>query len=108
MRVVFEPDPDPEASYLEQDEFEDRRATYEGGEWRLVGCHAEAEVLIAETRQTLRSNGLSGIESDSEQEYLDEIIHGEWSRLRDVLKTVGVPTDQLPLEVEREWIEWRA
>ena len=57
--------------------------------------------------QTLRSGGLNGIESDSEQDELDEIIHEEWSRLRDVLKTVGVPTDQLPLEVDRSWVEWR-
>jgi len=50
---------------------------------------------------------MPGIESDSEDEYLDEIIAREWEALRAVLKTVGVPTDQLPLEVQREWIEWR-
>jgi hypothetical protein len=110
VRVIFEPDPEPDTSYLEQDEFADRRAEHEQGEWHLVGCRAEAEVVIAPetTVQTLRSGGLYGIESDSEQEYLDEVVHGEWSRLRDVLKTVGVPTDQLPLEVDRSWVEWRA
>jgi hypothetical protein len=110
VHVIFEPDPEPDTSYLfGQDELTDRRVEYERDEWHLVGCRAEAEVVIAPetTVQTLRSGGLYGIESDSEQEYLDEIAVGEWSRLRDVLKTVGVPTDQLPLEVDPGWIEWR-
>ena len=107
VRVIFEPDPEPDTSYLEQDEFRERFETYQRDEWHLIGCYAEAEVVICDVVQTLTGGGLWGIESDSEQEYLDEIVHGEWSRLRDVLKTVGVPTDQLPLEVDRAWVEWR-
>ncbi|KKK92191.1 hypothetical protein LCGC14_2705370, partial [marine sediment metagenome] len=30
-----------------------------------------------------------------------------WAALRAVLKTVGVATEQLPLEADRKWIEWR-
>ena len=104
--AIFEEDLDPDVSYLEQDEFEDRLAAYKKGKFNLVGVRVEAEVTIAETTQTLASPGLGGIESDSEQEYLDEIIAEEWKALRVVLKTVGVSTEELPLEVDRAWITW--
>jgi hypothetical protein len=82
-----------------------------GGRHDEVGfmrAYAEADVLIEGIEQTLTSGGTWGIEDDAEDEYLDEIIEQEWSALRGVLKTVGVSTEQLPLAVEREWIEWRA
>lgn len=107
IRVVFEQDPEPDASYLDQDEFEDRRAEYKRGRFNFVSARAEAEVNIEGVLQTLTSGGLNGIESDSEQEYLDEIIAEEWKTLRNVLKTVGVPTAELPLEVDPGWVEWR-
>ena len=46
IRVVVEHDPDPEASYLEQDEFEERLAAYKSGEFAFVGVRAEADVTI--------------------------------------------------------------
>src|SRR5512143_1062878 len=107
IRVVFEQDPEPDASYLDQDEFEDRRTEYKRGKFNFVSARAEAEVNIEGVLQTLTSGGLNGIESDSEQEYLDEIIAEEWKTLRNVLKTVGVPTAELPLEVDPAWVEWR-
>lgn len=107
IRVIFAHDPDPDASYLEQDEFEDRLEAYKRGDFSFLSAHAEAEVIVEEISQTLRSGGLYGIESDSEDEYIDEIAAQEWGALRGVLKTVGVPTDQLPLDVQREWIKWR-
>jgi hypothetical protein len=105
--VVFEPDQDANVSYLKHEGLEERLAAYEQDEFNLVCVRAEAEVIIEEIPQTLTSGGMPGIESDSEDEYLDEIIAREWEALRAVLKTVGVPTDQLPLDVKREWIEWR-
>jgi len=107
VRVIFEEDPDPDVSYLEQDEFEERLAAFKRDEFNFVGLRVEAEVLIAETVQLLTSPGLAGIESDTDEEGLDQMIGDEWSALRAVLKTVGVPTEKLPLAVEREWIEWR-
>jgi hypothetical protein len=94
VRVVFEPDTDAQ----------------EGGasKFDFMRAYAEAEVVIEGIEQTLTSGGRWGIEDDSEDEYLDELIEQEWSALRGVLKTVGVSTEQLPLAVEREWIEWRA
>ncbi len=107
VRVVIEQDPDADASYLEQDEFEERLTAYKRGKFQFVGVRAEADVLIDGIPQTLASSGLWGIESDSEDEYLEEIFVQEWTALRGVLKTVGVPTEKLPLEVDRAWIEWR-
>jgi hypothetical protein len=97
LRVVVEPDLDPDTSYLGP----------KRGEDTFVGVRVEADVLIKETLQTLSSSGLWGIESDAEIEYLDEVIAQEWDVLRGVLKAVGVPTDQLPLKASREWIDWR-
>lgn len=107
IRVIVEEDPDPDTSYLDQDDFEERRAAYKAGEFRFVGVRAEAEVVIEETDQVLSSPGLWGIESDLGEEDLDRIVSEEWAALRSVLKTVGVATDQLPLEADRAWIEWR-
>ena len=107
VKVIIEADPEPDASYLEQREFEDRLASYKAGEFDFMGARIEAEVLIAETVQTLSSPGVAGIESDTDGADLDGIIGEEWTQLRVVLKTVGVPTEQLPLNVKREWIEWR-
>jgi hypothetical protein len=107
IRVVVEDDPDPDVSYLDQKELTDRRAAYRRGEFAFLGVRAEAEVLIEGTVQQLVSPGLWGIESDSGDEYLDQAASEEWTALRAVLKTVGVPTEQLPLTVPREWVEWR-
>jgi hypothetical protein len=107
VRVIFDQDPDPDTSYLDQDGFAERRAEYKSGLFFFVSARAEADVVIEGILQTLQSGGLNGIESDSEQEYLDEIAAEEWKALRGVLKTVGVPTSELPLEVDPSWIEWR-
>lgn len=107
VRVIVENDPDPDVSYLEQEGFEDRRAAYKRGELGFLGVRVEADVFIKDTEQMLVSPGLEGIESDLAEGELDQIIGEEWTALRAVLKTVGVATEQLPLEASREWIEWR-
>lgn len=106
VRVVVVEDTDPDPSYLDQEEFEDRREAYQRGDFYFVGVRAEAEVVIEGTLQTLQSGGLWGIESDSERSYFEEVANEEWSQLRDVLKTVGVATKQLPLKADPEWIDW--
>lgn len=106
VRVVVVEDTDPDPSYLDQEEFEDRREAYQRGDFYFVGIRAEAEVVIEGTLQTLQSGGLWGIESDSERSYFEEVANEEWSQLRDVLKTVGVATKQLPLKADPEWIDW--
>lgn len=107
MRVVVEEDPDPDVSYLEQDGFDERLAAYRNGEFSIVGVRAEADVFIEETEQTLTSSGLWGVESDLDEGELIESAQAEWEALRNVLKAVGVSTSELPLDAQREWIEWR-
>ena len=107
VRVVVEEDSDPDVSYLEQEGLEERLAEYRKGEFGFVTVRAEAEVGIAETEQLLASPGLRGIENDATPEEIEQIAAEEWAALRNVLKTVGVSTEQLPLELDREWIEWR-
>jgi hypothetical protein len=111
IRVVVEHDPDPDVSFLEQEDLEDRLAAYRRGEFDFVGVRAEADVLVEDTVQTLTSGGLWGVESDSGEEYLVGVAVEEYEQLRRVLKTVGVPTAQLPAadaEQVRAWMEWRA
>lgn len=111
IRVVIEHDPDPDVSFLDQDEFKDQREAYARGEFDFVGVRAEADVLIEDTLQTLTSPGLWGVESDSGEEYLVSVAVEEYEQLRKVLKTIGVPTAQLPAaaaETVRAWIEWRS
>jgi hypothetical protein len=108
IRVVVERDPDPDTSYLEQDEFKERLAAYKRGEFDFVGVRAEAEVRIRDTDQMLASAGLWGIESDADSE--DEIVDiaiEEWTQLRKVLKAIGIAAAELPTELDRRWIEWR-
>lgn len=107
MRVIVEADPDADDSYLRHEGLEERRSAYKRDEFGFVRVRAEADVTIAEIEQVLTSAGLGGIESDSEDEYTDEIVSREWRGLRNVLKAVGVSTDQLPIDVDPEWVEWR-
>jgi hypothetical protein len=107
IRVLFERDPDADASYLQQDGFAERREDYDEGRFFFVSARAEADVVVDGVKQLLRSSGLNAIESDSEEEYIEAIAVEEWASLRGVLKTVGVPTSDLPLECDRAWIEWR-
>lgn len=107
VTVVVAEDPSPETSYLDQEEFVERKAEYESGAFHLIGVRIEAEARIESTTQVLKSPGLWGIESDTEQDEIDRIVADEWDVLRAVLKTVGVPTSQLPIEFDPAWVEWR-
>lgn len=109
VRVVRDLDEDADVSYLEQDGFEERLADYQSGRLHLVELWVEANVLLQEGVEALvRSPGVGGIESDTTEEELDALISEEWTSLRGALKRMGVSTEQLPLEVEPEWVEWRS
>lgn len=108
IRVVVLPDEDPDTSYLDQDDFEDRREAYQRGDFTFVGVRAEAEVAIGGIIQTLTSGGLWGIESDSGDDHFKEVANEEWHELRKILTDVGVPTSQLPQNVDPKWMKWRA
>lgn len=107
IRAIVEDDPDPDASYLDQEGFESRLVAYKSGEFGFLSVRLEADLLIEHTEQTLVSPGVSGIESDCGDDEIDRIVQDEWIALRDVLKAVGISTTYLPLDADREWIEWR-
>jgi hypothetical protein len=108
VKIVFEQDPDASEKYLEGvEELADRLAEYKRGGFEFMCVRAVAEVRIEGIDQVLTGAGAYAIESDSEDEYLEEIATEEWKSLRNVLKAVGVPTTELPLEVDRKWVEWR-
>lgn len=64
------------------------------GDWNFIGIKAYAEITIpinGDSRlcQEITSGGLWGIESDSEDSYLDEIGKEQLSELRDQLHALG-------------------
>jgi hypothetical protein len=107
VRVVRDEETEPDVSYLEQKEFRGRLAEYKRGKLHFYEMRIEADVEIEGVHALVSSTGVAGIESDTTEEELDELVVEEWRALRAALKTVGVPTEELPLEVPREWIEWR-
>jgi len=108
IRVVRDLDPDVDASYLHQEGFEDRLASYERGQLHFYELWVEADVLVDDGVQALvTSTGIGGIESDTDEEDLDALIVEQWRALRAALKKMGVRTEELPLEVDPSWVEWR-
>jgi hypothetical protein len=111
IRVRVLHDEDPDTSFIDQDEFADRREAYQRGDFTFVGVVAEADVVIEGTVQTLKSGGLWGIESDSDEAYIEEVALEEYNGLRDVLKAVGVSTSEAPVgtrEMIQPLIKWEA
>jgi hypothetical protein len=108
--VVLHDDQEPDfdsgdPDYAEQDA--ERREAYRRGDFSMVGVVAEADVVIEGITQTLKSGGLWGTESDSGEEYIQEIAADEYADLRKILTSIGVSTSQLPTEFDPKWIEWR-
>jgi hypothetical protein len=76
-----------ERKYALQDK--KRLEAYYNNEWHFVGVQAVAEIRINGISQTISSGGLWGIESDSSDEYFDEIFEEEKEQLKDVLLQLG-------------------
>jgi hypothetical protein len=107
VKVLVLPDEDPDTSFLDQEDFEDRRKEFERGDFSFVGVRAEAEIVVDGIVQTITSGGLWGVESDAGDEYIQSVAAEEYADLRKILKTLGVRTSELPAEVEQSQIEWR-
>lgn len=95
-----------DAEYIEQDY---RRAeAYNAGLWFSMGIVAEAEVVydIGQGNRRiehLSSGGLWGIESDSDNEYIEEVENGQLADLKDHLAVFGVDVSKFEtIEIERE------
>jgi hypothetical protein len=83
------PDYDPDASYLEQDGFEERLQQYRNREFGYIGVRAVAQVSVNGTIQHITSGGICGIEDDSDQGYLNEVADDEKRELRTHLYSLG-------------------
>jgi len=96
-------DDSPDLSYLEQDCFNDpkegkpnygfeRLAAY-GGDWHMIGIRAVATIWVQrvgyQANYTIKSHGLWGIESDSEESYLQSVYKEECSQLQADIAAMG-------------------
>ena len=87
-------DDDGDISYLQQYD-KKRLEAYYNNEWHFVGIQAVAEIRIDGLLQTINSGGLWGIESDSSDEYFDEVFEEEKEQLKDVLLQLGFTEKQI-------------
>ncbi len=88
-KALPENTPEEVRKYVRQDY--ERMESLNRGDWSFIGISAEAEVWNADTQvvQRIHSGGLWGIESDSEQSYLEEVEQEELSNLKVELKAYG-------------------
>ena len=93
---VEEPDSDPDVSYL--DNFPERKAEYYNQGFYHVGIYAVAEVSVNGIWQKLKSSGLWGIESDSDEEYFDSVRSQEIGELMSILIELGFDKDEVQKE----------
>lgn len=103
VRVLVLPDAEADVEDLGPE----RAAALERGDFDFVGVVAEADVTVEGVVQQIRSGGLWGIESDS-RDLVEEHAREEYADLRKILKTIGVPTSELPSEMDPRWLDWRA
>jgi hypothetical protein len=77
-----------------------RMESLNSGNWYFMGISAIAEINTSNNNKEwlinkISSGGLWGIESDSSKEYIKEIELEELNNLKDVLKTLGFPDDEI-------------
>lgn len=94
FRRVERIDEYPDASWLDDDSGRERLDAFREGTWHLMGIQASANVLIPLgghfVTQTVTSPGLFGIESDSDEAYLDQVFDEECANLASMLSAIGV------------------
>jgi len=94
FRRVERIDEYPDVSWLCDAADRERLDAFHEGIWHLIGIQAAANVLIPLgghlVTQTVTSPGLFGIESDSDEEYLDEVYAEECASLIAMLGAIGV------------------
>lgn len=69
----------------------ERVEAFNQNEWEYVGIRAEAEIVVANTVQTIRSGGLWGVESDNDEAYLREVAGEEHDALETILAKMNFP-----------------
>ena len=76
-----------ERKYALQDK--KRLEAYYNDEWYFIGIQAKAKIRINGISQTINSGGLYGIESDSGDEYFDEVFEEQKEDLKNNLLELG-------------------
>jgi hypothetical protein len=78
-----------------------RRLAYDAGDWWLIGVRLEAEITLEGGGLLfLNSPGLWGVESDSSQEYLLDIVRDEVAPLRQDLAQLGFTAEEIDTAVD--------
>jgi hypothetical protein len=74
-----------------------RLESYNRGDWGMIGIWAEVVLLVplrgspgSSIRQKIKSGGLWGIESDSDDEYLDSVYAEQCDELASILDEMGI------------------
>ena len=98
-------DDSPDISYLEQDykgddnaeryraQDAERLAAFRRGDWHMIGIRAVATIWVARgnyrTNYDLKSPGVWGIESDSDEAYLESVFREECDALHSDIAAMG-------------------
>lgn len=93
-------DPNHDASWLEQEGWEDRLAAYRSGEFGFVGVRLAADVVLRREGRvdetiTITTPGLWSIESDSGDVYFRESAADGLDMLADDLVALGFSDEQI-------------
>lgn len=67
------------------------------GDWCFLGIDAIAHIRIGDLSQEITSGGLWGIESDSGDDYLQEVAKEQLEELREQLSALGFSEDAIDL-----------
>ena len=81
-----------EAKWRQQDK--DRLESY-GRTWWHIGVKAEAIIYVEGVRQIITSGGLWGIESDSNEKYIEEEKNTQIKELEEILLSLGFTKKQI-------------
>lgn len=92
-------DPD----YKEEDQA--RLDAFNSGDWHMLGILVRAELVVNGVPQTIQSPGLWAIESDSGNDYLNEVAGDEYEQLLEILSQLGVKPSQVPPVQDAEIVE---
>lgn len=75
---------------------------YDKDDWHMTGIRARAEILVPQGRhwiiQRITSGGLWGIESDSDEDYKDQVGADELTDLREMLDALNVDLSAWPAD----------
>lgn len=80
----------------------ERMESLNNGNWSFIGIIAEATIKVDDHLQTVHSGGLWGIESDSGDDYIKSVEHGELADLKNQLETMGVDVSGFDAEFSDE------